>query len=164
MESLFAVGVPLVRSVDRPQFDEFLAAGSHRPESVHEQISGLRRGRFGIPRIQSPLDDRRWSRHDRFAHDLFGGGDLSFHEERRQGKHIADIVKAVADVIGEKILGRIEVNAHQIADGVAILDAIEPPHGDSAWDRLRVLIVVIENGLDQIGEGNRFGNGRFLSG
>ena len=44
-----------------------------------------------------------WS-YDGLLGDLFGGVDIFFHQERRERKHVSNIIKAIADVIGGEIV------------------------------------------------------------
>ena len=47
-------------------------------------------------------------------------------------QHVADVVEAVAGVVRRELVLDLEVEPHQVADRVAILDAIEPADGDAA--------------------------------
>ena len=60
-------------------------------------------------------------------HDRVRGGEIALHQQGRDGEDVADVVEAVTDVVLGKLAG-VEVHADQIANGVAILDAIEPAH------------------------------------
>src|SRR5262249_51480722 len=58
----------------------------------------------------------------------------------RQREHVADVVEAIAHVVGGKILGGLELNTHQVANRVVVLGAIEPADGDPAWIALEAAI------------------------
>ncbi len=94
--------------------------------------------------------------------DFFGGGEVLFHEDRRHGEHVADVVEAVADVVGGEVVGRVEGDADEVADGVVVFGAVEAADGDPAG----VLGAVGAIGLEHIGvepgvNGVEFGLGRF---
>ena len=59
--------------------------------------------------------------------NLFGGRQEFLHQERRKREDIADIVEPVAAVIRGKIIGRPQVDANEISNGVVVLFAVEPP-------------------------------------
>ena len=69
--------------------------------------------------------DERLARHGLF-HDLFGRLQIFLHQQRRQGQHVANVVEAVTRIVGRKVLGRVVIDARQIADRIAILDTVEP--------------------------------------
>jgi hypothetical protein len=64
-------------------------------------------------------------------HDLIGGGQILFHQHRRQREHVADIVEAVAHFVVRKVL-RIVIHVHQVVNGISILFAIQAADGDPA--------------------------------
>ena len=59
-----------------------------------------------------------------FGDDFLRRLKIFFQEERRDGEHIANIIETVAGIVRGKFLGGIEIDAHQIADGVLIFNAI----------------------------------------
>ena len=67
--------------------------------------------------------------------DLVGRGHVLFEQDRLEGEHVADVVETVADVVGGELLGGLEVHAAEVADGVVVLGAVEPPDGDAAGVR-----------------------------
>ena len=85
-------------------------------------------------------------------HDALGGGQVALQEQRRQGQHVADVVEAVADVVGGEVLGRLEIDADEVADGVVVFDAVEPADGDPARIAFAGAIGTIEDGGDGAGE------------
>ncbi len=94
--------------------------------------------------------------------DFFGGGEVLFHEDRRHGEHVADVVEAVADVVGGEVVGRVEGDADEVADGVVVFGAVEPANGDAAGvfgagGAIGLEHVGVEPGVD----GVEFGRGRF---
>ena len=78
--------------------------------------------------------------HNRLAGDPLSRGQIFLHQDRREREHIADVVEAVAGIVGRKIGCGLEVHTQQIADGVVIFDAIEAPGGDAAGVGLHVAI------------------------
>ena len=69
---------------------------------------------------------------DRPLHHGLGRGEVPLEEQRGQRQRVADGVEAVGDLVARKILGRVEVDAEQVADGVEILLTIETPHRNPA--------------------------------
>ena len=65
-------------------------------------------------------------------HDALGRRQVPLHQHGRHRQHVADVVESVADVVRREILGGIEIDAHQIADRVAIFGPVQPPHRDAA--------------------------------
>src|SRR5262249_34231066 len=54
----------------------------------------------------------RWFDDDKGAvENGVGGDEISLQQQRRQRQHIADVVEAVADIVGGEIGGRLEVDA-----------------------------------------------------
>ena len=49
-----------------------------------------------------------------------------------EGKHVADVVEAVAHVVRGEVFRRFEIDAAEVADRVVVLGAIEPPNRDAA--------------------------------
>ena len=86
----------------------------------------------------------RRGRHSR-RDDAFRGLHVFLQQQRRHSKHVADIVEAVAGVIGWKLLVRPKVSSHQIPDRISILDTIKPPDRDAA--RIGIFGVDPENVL-----------------
>ncbi len=76
------------------------------------------------------VDDFPGSRHGP-SDDRFRGLHVFLEEHGRDGQHIANVVKAVPGVIGRQLLFGLEIKPHQIADRVAILDAIEAADGNA---------------------------------
>ena len=63
----------------------------------------------------------------RRARDSLGGQQVPLHQHRRHREHVADVVEPVARVVLRKVVGRTEVDAEQIADGVVVFGAVQPP-------------------------------------
>ena len=88
------------------------------------------------------------------------------------GQHVADVVEAVADVVGGEVLGGLEVDADQVADRVVVLGPVEPPDGDAARDRACAFLSArVEDAVDartnasiSLGGGPRPPLGRHLAG
>ena len=64
--------------------------------------------------------------------DFLGGGEVLFHQDGREREDVADVVEAVAGVVGGEIGGGLEVDGEEIADGVVVFEAIEAAGGDAA--------------------------------
>ena len=78
------------------------------------------------------LGDGPGHRRNGFRHDGLGRRQIFLQQHRRQGEDIADGVEAVAGVVRREFDLRVEVDPHEIADGVAILDPVQPAHGDAS--------------------------------
>ena len=109
--------------------------------------------------------------HDGLARDLPGGGQVLFHQDGRERKHVADVVETVAGVIGGEIRGGLEVHTHQVANGVVVFDAIEAARSDAAWVGLHFAVEARElrakplrDLLDLLGRGHGEALGRHLAG
>jgi hypothetical protein len=74
----------------------------------------------------------RWGAVERGARDLFGRRDILLHQRWRHREDVADIVEAVAAVVGREVGGRLEVHAQEVTDGIVVLRAIEATRGDAA--------------------------------
>ena len=99
-------------------------------------------GRAGFrPAETSPRDDPFCGkpRHGGHGpgHDGPRRSQIFLQQHRWQRQHVADVIEAVAGIIGRKFLLRVEVHAHEVADRVPILDTIEPPHGHAAGVEIR---------------------------
>ena len=103
----------------------------------------------------------RWS-HDDLVHDLLRRGEILLQQHRRHRKHIADVVEAVAGIIRREIRRRLEIHAHQVADGVVVFHAIEPANRDAAG--IGVLAVHREECVfDKLREALALGERRLLA-
>ena len=78
------------------------------------------------------------NRHD-FRHlrhasvdDRFGRLNVLLHQQRREAQRVADVVEAVAGVVGREVFFGVVVDAHQVADRVAVFGPIEPTERDVA--------------------------------
>ena len=80
-------------------------------------------------------------------------------QHRRERQHVADVVEAVADVVGGEVLGGLEIDADEVADGVVVLGAVEPADGDAAGVGLGVAVGPVEDGRRPAGEGLDLGGG-----
>ena len=69
---------------------------------------------------------------DGLFQDRLGGGQVLLEEQRRRGEHVADVVEAVADVVGGEIGGGLEIDADQVADRVVVFGPVEAADGDAA--------------------------------
>jgi hypothetical protein len=104
-------------------------------------------------------DDRR-RRADGQAADLVGRGEIALEQRRRQLEHTGDVVEAVARIVAGQQARHVDVDGDEIADGVAILVAIQPVerHGASGVRRVgrRAVELVFEPREDAV----RFLGGR----
>src|SRR5205807_1539305 len=69
---------------------------------------------------------------DGLIDNALGGGEVLLHQERRHGEDVADVVEAVADVVGGEVVGGLEIDGQEVADGVVVLGAVEAADGDAA--------------------------------
>jgi hypothetical protein len=73
-------------------------------------------------RVEPLLGGRhRAGRDDRLFENLVGRDQVFFQEDRLDREDVADVVEAVTHVVGGEVVGRLEVDAAQIADGVVVL-------------------------------------------
>ena len=72
------------------------------------------------------------SRGHRRRHDGFSRLQVLFEQQGRYGEHRADVVKTITGVIRRELLVRLKINAHQIADGVAVFRPIQTAQGGTA--------------------------------
>ena len=63
--------------------------------------------------------------------DLVGGGEIFFEEDGWEREHIADVVEAVAGVVGWKIVGRFKIHPDEITDGGVVFGAIQAAEHDA---------------------------------
>jgi hypothetical protein len=75
-------------------------------------------------------------RRDCFGNNGLGRHQVFLEQQGRNGEHVADVIEPVACVIGRELDLAVEINAEQVADGVAILDAVQSPGGDAARVRI----------------------------
>ena len=101
--------------------------------------------------------------------DPAGGGEIAIHQRGRDGEDVADVVEAVAEIVGGEALFGAEFDGQQIADGVGVLAAVEAAGGDAAGIGLEVavgllelLLQVLEDGIHLRGARHAFG--RHLAG
>ncbi len=66
------------------------------------------------------------------GHDDLGGVHVFFEQQRGRGQHIADVVEAVAGVVGREFFKGAELDPHEVADGVLVFDAVQATQGDAA--------------------------------
>src|SRR4029077_2700977 len=64
---------------------------------------------------------------------------ILLRQERREGEDVADVVEAVADVVRRGFLISVEIDADEIANGVAVFNAVEAAQSHAA--RVRILRV-----------------------
>ena len=58
-----------------------------------------------------------------------GRGDVLLDVQRRHRQHVADVVEAVAGVVGRQVARVVEVEPQEVADGVAVLGPVQPVDG-----------------------------------
>ena len=149
---MFAVGLraqnifAVVRKIDR---DKNISLASQPFDSAAQRFSRRRAvqsvsvevlQRFGLQ-----------VRNDGLVQNFPGGRQILFQQHRRQREHIADVVKAITRIIRGKIVRRLEIHAHEIANGVVVFRAIEPANRDAAG--VGMVAVALENlGLDPGGD------------
>ena len=57
---------------------------------------------------------------------LFGGRKISFHQQRRHGEDVADIVESVAAVVRRKICRRLKIDTEQVPNCVGVFSSVQP--------------------------------------
>lgn len=75
-------------------------------------------------------------------------------------RDVADVVEAIARVVGRKGGGGFEIEAGEIADGVVVFEAIEAAGGDPAGVVVGAFVVACVLGGEPFAEGFDFGGGR----
>jgi hypothetical protein len=99
--------------------------------------------------------------HDRLRSDDFCGRQVLFEQERRGREHIADVVESIADVVRRKIVGRSEVDSHEVANRVVVFGPVEPAKrhpadiGLAAIDGRENSFDAVGQAIDLIGRGTR---------
>ena len=107
------------------------------------------------PAIGSEAGERGLERRrtvDRGARDRVGGGQILLHQHRREREHVGDVVEPVAGVVLRKIVGGPEIDAEQLADGVVVFRAVQPPRRHTARIRRRDPIDARELALEPAGD------------
>ena len=89
---------------------------------------------------------------DGLAADLRGGQQVALEQPRRDGEDVADVVEAVARLVGRQEGLGVDVEGQDVADGVGVLGPVQPLHGrpsriGSGFGR------AVEGGLQIRGEG-----------
>ena len=79
-------------------------------------------------------DRRRFGVADREARDLRRRRQVLLEQRRRHAQHVRDVVEAVAFVVGRQELGRVDLEAEQVADRVAVLGAVQADGSTSGRD------------------------------
>ena len=92
--------------------------------------------------------------------DLFGHREVLLHQGGRNRQHIADIVEAVARIVGRKLFGSAEIHAQQVADSIRVLRAVETMGGNPAGIDPGILVGRVELVLDELEEGVHLLGGR----
>ena len=67
---------------------------------------------------------------DRPVGNPAGGGQVFLHQHWRDGQDIADVVEAVARIVGRKVLVGAKLDGEEIADRVRVLRPVQTPRGD----------------------------------
>ena len=79
-----------------------------------------------------------------------GGRQVLVHQDRRYRQHIADIVEALARVVGREILVGAKLDGQQVANGVGVFRPIQPPRRHAARIRFDRGIEPREVGFEQL--------------
>ena len=96
---------------------------------------GSRRGRVRAMKLVSSHHLLRY--HPRNRRDGFGDNrarrpEVFFQEHWRQREHVPNVIKAVPGVVGREFHLGMKINSHQIPDGVAVFDPVQPSNRDAA--------------------------------
>ena len=73
---------------------------------------------------------------DRELADLPGRVEVALHEGRRHREHVGDVVEALVVVVGREQRLGVDLEAEKVADGVAVLDPVEPMRDGAAGVRV----------------------------
>ena len=65
---------------------------------------------------------------DRQAADLARGRQILLEQRRRDAQHAGLVVEPVALVVGRQQVGDVHVQVQQVADGIAVLGAVQAVH------------------------------------
>ena len=88
--------------------------------------------------------------------DAIGRGEIAIEQRRRHGEHVADVVEAVAGVVGRQQGRHVHVEREHIADGVRILRPVQAAQ-DRAPGIRRVGGTAIERALEVSDERGQHG-------
>ena len=58
--------------------------------------------------------------------DLRRRDHVALEQARGEGQHVANVVKAVAGIVGGQVLASIDLKCQQVADGVGVFGAVQP--------------------------------------
>jgi hypothetical protein len=84
--------------------------------------------------------------------DSLGRHQVLLHVGGRDGQRRADVVEPVDRIVGGEFLGRAEIHAEKVADGVGVLVPIEAMRHHAPGVGLGVLVGLVELGLDELHE------------
>jgi len=124
-------GESVLGGLEGVEVAERLAAGRDGVGAVDPLAQARQGEQLGV--VEAPAIGRLGRQHlEHLARDRLGGVEVLFEQERRQREDVADVVEAIADVVGGEVVGGLHLHAEQIAHGVVVLDAIEPPQREPA--------------------------------
>ena len=63
--------------------------------------------------------------------DLGRGRDVAVHQRRRDGQHVRVVVEADAGIVGRQQRG-VDIERHEVANGVDVFQPVQPVHGNPA--------------------------------
>ena len=128
--------VVLHRELDEADQGRCLAGGQGTPKGSEPEGlddfpgAGLRLALFFRRADQDPLAG--FSFGPGRLHNLLASLEIFLHQQRRYREQVADVVESIADLIGGKSIGQVELDTDKIMDRIVVLDLVEPPHGDPA--------------------------------
>ncbi len=121
--------------------DAVLLQGAERHPAIAAVAVGIEADRHEIGReVDGPALGQLGG--DRLVQHVLRRRQVLLQQHRRERKHVADVVETVAGIVGRKVVGRLEIDADQIADRIVVFGAVEPVDGDGA--RIRVVRVEME--------------------
>ncbi len=85
--------------------------------------------------------------------DPLGRSQIFFHEHRRDGEDVANVVEALAGIVGGEVFLRAKLHAQQVANRVGVFVPVQAVDGDPARVKLRVEVRLREFTLDVLDQG-----------
>jgi hypothetical protein len=91
---------------------------------------------------------------------MISAASIIFHQHRRNGQDVRDVVETVARVVGGEIFFGAEIHGQQIANGVRIFAAVEAARRDVPRIRFDVAVGLVEFTFHVVDQGLHLRLGR----